>query len=340
MERTTCSNKIRSTSDRKYFIARMPLEFLLGIYCVCCGFLSGIANSIIIFTNMNSLVTPSTAFLLLLCFFESLLSFVDATLLSGNLIHQSYSWSYTVCQFQFAVTLVACCGSLMTVASIAFERFRSTTSLETMSWRSISIWVFSIVLSSVILPFTPYFLSSPHEFITLDENQWVCLGNWAGSDPGSILAATLSLTIIAFSWIVVCFCYGKVYWTFRTATSEKRKGKGNIQKIIFYRCVIITISFIFFWSGYLIKIFYHLITKQRVSTLLAAIASCLVITNSLMNAVLLFFLDNRIRLNVVSFFYKSGVSKSSRPNDSNETHSGLKQSSSVIATREIPTVII
>ena len=263
------------------------------------AFLNWISNLIVLIANFNKIAIPSTALLLLLCVFDFINGFQHSVLGTSSILYGSYIWPFSVCQLDYFINISCSGGNLLTVASIAIERYLSAKNLRSHSWRAVGFWVVGIITTCVLIALSPYFIGDPTDFIILEESGFNCVANWSSTVPSARYITWLSLLVIGCSCFIVASCYFMVYRIFVSALSKAPEPNLDAQKMILMRCVIITVIFLVLWSGYLCKILYHLVTQERTSPIFASISTSMVILNSVINPLLMILLDNRVKQNVL-----------------------------------------
>ena len=277
------------------------------------GFL---ANSLVIVTNAGTLTHPSTSLLLFLCCADLLLS-VNFIIFSIPAIYYNfYFWDSFACKVNYYLTLASCAASLLGVSSIAIERYLATNYLMHLPKKAINLWVGLMVILSLLGPSLPFYLKDP-EIIGLEESGFLCNLNWSKSTPATQTMSWFIIATMMVCILVMMTCYYKVYRAYVDAVAgSQRKRYLENQKQILKRCVIISLTYSFFWSFEFGKMMYNVITRQRTGPLISTLGGLGTALNATANPFLMMTLDNRIRSNALRGLWKSS---SNEPDSDSET---------------------
>ena len=271
-------------------------SYYFGYPYVIVGIMGTFSNAIVLISNLLLVSTPSTALLLYLSFADMILCLSISIFTTGYLVYGYYPWSFPVCVTHYYLVLFACGSNILTVASIAVERYLATNHFIFISWPTAYSWIGIVFVISVFIPAIPFFIEPTMQFIELEESYWLCLAKWYSVETAPQAILWTCLTIMFLSFCVISFCYFKVYSAYKNCNNEKKKKNNKNQRRILIRCFVITAVFLALWSLELLKLIVNVITRQPTSSILAAS-----VVNSALNPVLMIVLDNRVKSHLYRF---------------------------------------
>jgi hypothetical protein len=262
-----------------------------------------LGNALILFGNIGKFDDPSQYYLLSLSFADLVLGITVGTMTLSNLIHDGYAMGISFCIASYYATITSSACTLLSLMFAAVDRYEAVT-MRSNSQKTIFLRIGLVWSIGLLTPFLPIPFQKLYQSIELEQSFAHCLALWRSREPVSIFLSITCIAIIAVSCGVTAFCYARVYYIFRLATMNHSRSKTiqynttTKQQKVFQKCIMITLSFVVCWTPQLLKMLYELCTGKEAPLVVSSIASCFAMTNSAINPVLLYKLDNRIRVNV------------------------------------------
>jgi hypothetical protein len=128
----------------------------------------------------------------------------------------------------------------------------------------------------------------------------------------SIIITALMLLLATISFLVAIFSYYNVYITYWNLTKSKKASQDN-QRIVFYKCVAMTLCLVLLWSPYYVKVLFEIVTGRSIGTDCSAVATIFALLCPTLNPFILCYYDNRVRgnmLEAVTYFKELHIKKS------------------------------
>jgi hypothetical protein len=255
-----------------------------------------IANSIVFFSNVSKPNSISVNILLSILAADWLFCSTALVLHISAIIYRGYIWGRVGCYINYYIITVNTSVGVITLACASWERYCAVVKGHTWARTTVikcvsAIWIYSCAFS--IIPFFAY----PVEAIRLEESGWSCLVKWYGRDWASLTQTLVAIFVIMGGITIVLFSYISVYREFVKVTSKKKKHHKEAR--VFYMCLIMTGSFVVFWTPSLIYILYELITGSAFPSEANVISGIFGSLSSMCNSQIMLYFDNRIRGNVL-----------------------------------------
>lgn len=142
-----------------------------------------------------------------------------------------------------------------------------------------------------------YYLPASKELYSLGQSKLVCLVKWNSFATRNVVISSLALVIITTTGIIFpAFVYRSIFYLYYYRNNPSRKSDlSSAEKVLLYRGIIITFLFTLYWSPYLFKILYEMITSNTISSSFDAFAVIMSVLFFLSYFILLFFQDCRVR---------------------------------------------
>jgi hypothetical protein len=267
-----------------------------------------ISNTVVFFSNVSKPNSTSVNILLSILAADWFFCITGLFLHTSVIIHRGYVWGVMGCYINYYIIITNTSVGVITLASAAWERYCTVVKGFTFSSTAVIKWVSGIWIYSLCYSAIPFF-ASPVEAVRLEEAGWSCLVKWYGRDWASLLLTVAAILVIIGCISIVLFSYISVYREFIKVTSKKKHKK---EKRVFYMCVIMTGSFVVFWTPSLIYILYEFITGTIFPSDANVISGIFGSLSSVCNSMIMLYFDNRIRGNVLAAL---GIFKNSKHDD-------------------------
>jgi hypothetical protein len=224
-------------------------------------------------------------------------SFVADFISIQNEIAGGFRFGQIGCIVSYSFMVAPCCISISSLGVVGWERYQSVCNGNQWSHRKVHLWITGIWICSTFLTCLP-FITSNYTTIHLDNTSVHCSVRWFDRTFVSIFMAVLILVMATISFSVATFSYYNVYNTYRILTKNKKANQDN-QRIVFYKCVAMTICLVFMWTPYYVKVVYEITTGVAVSPDWSAIGSIFALFCPALNPFIIFYFDNRVRGNML-----------------------------------------
>ena len=212
------------------------------------------------------------------------------------------SWTLDSCLVNFAINISAPGISMLTMASIALEKYLSISKHYEVTWGVVIPWIFVVWLLPLSTAAIPHIRGTYMTDIMLQPDLMACLGNWSSIDVALSLGLAVSV-LMASGIIITAVSYYKLYQSFKSAAkSSKRRAVNQLQKQVFTKCLVMTGVFALCWTPELLNISYTMIFGPLPAQF-SAFCTGLVVLQIALNPILLYRIDTSVR--VRSMFFKS-----------------------------------
>jgi len=155
----------------------------------------------------------------------------------------------------------------------------------------------------------------------LGPSKVACAISWWETKPLALLATSIVIVVVGSGFLLVSSVYTWIYFHYRHLNrkknealqrQERRESDSAInskdvsqmnavkpeERALFIKCVSITACFFLTWTPYMLLIFISLATSRPVSSVYDGLATIAVAIYSVLNAIVLILLDNRIKSSV------------------------------------------
>ena len=273
---------------------------LIIIGCIGC-----FLNGLVMYFNSKRLDTASSILILSLCAADFMLSLMDWMYQAFNFIFNGYGLGIEGCYSGTVLIFTSCGVSLLTITSLAIERYLVTNWFITVRKPYAFIWVGIIWMIVTSLVTSPFWYGFESEAIHLSSDRLYCILNWSSTHPRTLLLNQFIIFFLVTSFVLTAFSYYKVYFAYAKASkSTSREDVYYVQRRILFNCLTLTASFLFFWSFECITILYEFTNKQSVEPIFAAVGGVLTSMSAMMNPILLTLVDHRLKKDIKGFFWR------------------------------------
>ena len=288
-------------------IAPFPDNFIY-IGCILATFLTYagcLTNLGLMILNGRSIINASSLFMLSLNFADFLFCLNFSITNTKNIYYQAYAWSSLGCIIDYSLVLVSAGGSMVSLASVAFDRYLAVYHETHTSWPRVYWWLFSAWFYVILLTTIPFWTHSIETAIVLDDHYWSCVANWSGS----MLLSAAAFFTIAVTGGITAYSYVRLYLKFRqSARQSSREDLEVIKFKMIRKCVFITLFFYLCWTPVMLNILVKIITGKEYSYI-SAIAGFLAVCNAAGNPILMLILDKRMDQRLFGWFSKGRPSR-------------------------------
>ena len=270
--------------------------FVGSITLLIIGFFGTVLNTLVMSLNFKRLDTASSILILSVCCADFLLCSFLLITHPFILAHYGFSLGRVGCVASIFVVFGACSISILTITSLAVERYLVTNhKIFVKPWQGV-IWVLLIWLFCISLISVPFVLGFSDDAFGMNRDGYFCMIEWYTRHEKTHWLIFCDVVFLIGAFILTAFCYYQVFRVYRQASlSSSRDDIGLVQKRILFNCLTVTASFIFFWSVEVSYIAYEFFTKQPVSPEFAAAGSNLAAINAMINPFLLIIVDQRLK---------------------------------------------
>jgi hypothetical protein len=310
---------ISKISYQALHIPGVIVHLILGFV----GFFGGIA---VLLAQRNQKLTPDMKLIIsLVCadiYFCTSVIVYDI----GNLAGGGWVFGGTGCVIDAMIVIGSCFASVFTLLAITIERFRTVLISQRVTnrqahWMLVAIWV-----TSLCIVFIPVVSNGSGTAYGLNTGLLVCTIAWPEKLPAALLMTSLALGTLVIGTCLIAFVYTKIVLAYfdiqkKVATSGGTATGGNgsqvlhsaaastskerysdQEKKLLIKSAVLTGSFFFCWTPYMVKILYEIATSTSIPPEWDIVCSMGALANSAMNSYLLMFLDARIKKGVFELF--------------------------------------
>jgi hypothetical protein len=264
-------------------------------------------SGIVLITNVGKPNSESAKLLLSLCFSDFLFSIVVGIVCFTAAVSGGFNSGWIGCILNYYAIIATANASVITLGVVAWERYLCVCKGIIMSHNQVMYSILAIWIVSFLDPAIPLLFGDPRNVIQLEVNHWNCITKWYGRDWTAIYKTIVTFTIFFISANVINFSYFNVYKTFSKITKKKNLSapKSQIQednqRRVFLMCVILSSTFMLFWTPYAVKLLLEGITGNPSEIYLTSIGAMLPCFLSTLNPLILIKFDNRVRAYVTEF---------------------------------------
>jgi hypothetical protein len=277
------------------------MTLVFGIVSTIFVWLGTLTNCILLLTNLGKQETTSSILILNLCLSDIIFCIHSSITIPTTLLKGGYDFGILGCIVDFITLYVTSFISILTITSIAFERYLSVLQGIRLSQQSSYIWVAVIWIIALFGVLAPTLTVYQKDLIVLDADGLFCSLNWSSTIPFIRSLSAILLAFILSCYLIIIFSYSMVVKrVYLVSSTTKRRGVATtLQRTVIRMCLVLTFSFFIFWSPELIHITQAVITLRPSSVLFSAISGLFLKINAAGNPVLLFWLDPKVRGNVM-----------------------------------------
>jgi hypothetical protein len=290
-------------------LAPYPNDF--AKYChiiplVLC-FFGAFGSGIVLITNFGKPNSESAKILLSLCFSDFLFSIVVGIVCFTAVVSGGFNSGWIGCILNYYAIIATANASVITLGVVAWERYLCVCKGIIITHKQVLYAIIAIWTISFLDPAIPLIFGNPQNVIQLESNHWNCITKWYGRDWTAIYKTMVTFTIFFISANVINFSYFNVYKTFSKITKKKNLSapKSQVQvdnqRRVFTMCVILSSTFMLFWTPYAIKLLLEGISGSPSNLYLTSIGAMLPCFLCTLNPLILIKFDNRVRGYVTEF---------------------------------------
>jgi hypothetical protein len=267
-------------------------------FCVYVMWIGLLASIWLLATNAFHTHTPSTK-LLLSVSVADILFFVTCIISSTwNEIAGGFALGETGCYVNYFFIVGPACISITTLGLVAWERYQIICRGNQLSEFQINAMIFLTwfyCLGKVSIPF----LTNNPQTIQLEPNAVCCNVRWYDRSVPSIILTLLCIAMVTTAYSIAAFSYYNVYLTYKNTVGKKKQDN---QRIIFEKCVVITLNLLVFWTPYYLKIIFEIATGTSAGATWASIGNISGLLCSFFNPIIMGKYDNRVRGNMTELW--------------------------------------
>jgi len=209
-------------------------------------------------------------------------------------------------------------GSCVTMAYIAYERYRLIVCEKMVTMKHMIFWMTIIWSLAFIMGCMPAFYKEEKDFgIEVTSTGAFCMHMWYDSRPLGRAHGILSILSCSFSILFIAYFYHRVYKKYREVTGNILVVRTNVkeeEKEVVHKLVMIVYLFIACWLLYLFVMLIQVIVGHPLNSIYEGIATILVYLNPTFNA--------------LYYSYPSAKKEDKKPNPSPISIAGSTKSAS------------
>jgi hypothetical protein len=303
------------------------IHFTTGEY-----WMSGIFTALAIVATILDLViiyaitqdrskSPGTRLISSLLVADLLFTAVEAIFGLLDLIHGGWSTGKIGCLWSATLILTGQCASLLSLSALCIERILVIRFHYYLTKQECYIITGTIWSASIACCLYPIYTASYPYVFGLGPSKVACAISWWETKPLALLAISIVIVVVGSGFLLVSSVYTWIYFHYRHLNrkksealqrQERRESDSAInskdvsqmnavkpeERALFIKCVSITACFFLTWTPYMLLIFISLATSRPVSSEYDGLATIAVAIYSVLNAIVLILLDNRIKSSV------------------------------------------
>jgi hypothetical protein len=311
---------VAKISYQAFNIPGVIIHLILGFV----GFFGGI---LVLVAQRNQKLTPDMKLVIsLVCadiYFCSSVIVFDISNLAGG----GWVFGATGCVVDGIIVMWSCFASVFTLLAITIERYRTVLLSKRVTntqahWMLVAIWG-----ASLVIVFIPLVSNGFGTAYALNSGLLVCTFAWPEKLPAPVFMIALGLGTLLVATGVIVFVYtmivlayyeiqkklksslnsggiseSQVADTSSTQLPVKKERYTDQEKKLIIKSAVLTGSFFFCWSPYVVKIVYEIATSKSIPPEWDIVCSMGALANSALNSYLLIFLDGRIKKGVFELF--------------------------------------
>lgn len=256
-------------------------------------------NLFLLVTNIGKQNTASSVLILSLCIAD--LMFCMAVLFTYPIIihNNGFSFGSIGCIIDNAILVIPAILSIITITSIAVERYLTVVRGKTITVRQATLWALVCWSLGIMVIVGPIVGKQAENMIVLEANSLFCIVNWTSQHPTIRCLNVFIITCGIVCCCLILFSYTSVYiHASRASRASYRKQASTLQKKVFIKCLVLTVCFFCFWVPELINMIGSVVAGIGHSAENASVSGTLIAVNCTLNPILLYHLDPRIRYNM------------------------------------------
>ena len=259
-------------------------------------------NTLLLLANRGRRTTANTLMILSLCISDALFCLFGVIVDIGILLHQGYFWGETFCYVNAFVYFTCCSVSVFTVMGIAMERYLTSCRGIKFTDKTIGLWIAINWASIMALSFILVCNNNAGTIIVLEEKIWYCFPDWTSKASPLYQVMCFLVVFLFLISFTIAFAYHRVYQKVKKATQESnRKGKLEMERVIFVRCLSVSSAFLISWCPEFAVILLEFVTSRSVPFSVSLATSMLVVAHTNVNPILIMFLDNVMKKRVSDY---------------------------------------
>ena len=273
-------------------------------------------NAVAVYFNGKRLDSASSIFIQSLCLADLVFGLIQVIFLPSQIVHGGFSWGAVGCNLNFYLTMVSIAISILSIASIAIEKYLATNWFTDISRLQSGLWAVFLWIYPMVAFSSPFLFGFSQEIVTLTEDSLFCLVRWNAQDFSSQFLIWVVILSLFFIFSATIFSYTNVFLSYHRARKNSlKKQKTKNEKAILKKCLALTLVFLCAWIPECCKIAYQITTKKSVDPLFDTLSSFCVTLNAMLDPLMVTLLDARLKQDIkktISWFFKPKLSKSSQ----------------------------
>jgi hypothetical protein len=330
-----------SLAEQLETVAYFPNGFSAVLICftLLIGIIAVIGSGLILIANFGKHNSESTRILLSISLADWFFSMTILITNTRNILSGGFAWGIVGCHFNAFANVMGATTSVNALTAAALERYLAVCKGIILTERQVKYLVAGIWLYSIFYSATPYWSNQPNETIAVEPPCWSCATRWWGRSWGALVGTILGAAAFTIDYTIIFFSYYSVYVTFSSAGDKSTKSGHNLraklkkQHQVFVKCIMMTGSFVIFWTPYSAKIVYELITGVPTNVYWSTIASFFAISTTAVNQIIMIKYDNRVRGYVMELLGFKSTESYSAPSAPHETATATSQSRMISHTQ-------
>lgn len=179
-------------------------------------------------------------------------------------------------------------GSCVTMAYIAYERYRLIVKEKMVTMRHMTIWMVIIWSLSFLMGCMPAFYARAEDFgIEITSTGAFCMHKWYDPRPLGRIHSLLCILACSSSICFIAYFYRRVYQKYREVTNNVRDSAATSneeEREVINKLVTIVYLFVGCWALYLFVMLIQVIVGHPLNSIYEGIATILVYFNPTFNA--------------------------------------------------------
>ena len=253
-------------------------------------------TSVVLFFNGKQLDTPTSLFIQSICFADWIFNLLVVIQNPWELVVGGFPWGPDACYLIYYVVMNAAGTSLLSLSSLAFERYLATNwRIQLNAWQT-RLWLFLIWTYPVIGFASPFMLGIHDDLVSLTDDATSCNINWRPTGQVSTFLIQYVVVNLLILFAIIFFSYFNIYYRYRELSiASHREDNLDAQRIILRRCVILTVTFFSLWGPESIKIIYESSTKHSIGAYINSFSAICVTIYSTVDPIIITLLDPRLQ---------------------------------------------
>ncbi|KAI8909162.1 hypothetical protein EDD86DRAFT_150353 [Gorgonomyces haynaldii] len=228
------------------------------------------------------------------------------------------------CAIEAIVIIFGAVWSMMSLSAIALERYLIVVKGKLFTRTQVIQIICGILVYAAVITGFPYYTNHYMYLVGMFPSMCTCaVASWDKHTMNFVQMALIFVTV-AGCCTVLAFCYYSIYLCYRktmpkfsmvstigdfksaeSQTSSQAKAKqkkDTLERKLFYKCLIITSTFVTCWSPYAVRVIYELCTDVIVDGHLDAFLIFITLSSSMANPFIVFTFDGTVNKNVKEMF--------------------------------------